>query len=136
MHLFRVALPGALQLLQQSFPSASCFGKKSRAVRVLVCCSPVRFTSLPLRNALASAMTWKASAGLHLVASSRMRVPFGYSQSSPDTSATTSRIVPVNLMSSYEPAAGSVAEPAAGADQTQHVGHVQAQPDDQQDENG
>src|SRR6266700_7888733 len=64
---------------------------------------------------LASAMTWKASAGLHLVASSRMRVPFGYSQSSPDTSATTSRIVPVNLMSSYEPAAGSVAEPAAGA---------------------
>src|SRR5437867_3896299 len=59
MHLFRVALLGALQLLQQSFISVSCFGKKSRAVRVLVCCSPVRFTSLPLRNALASAMTWK-----------------------------------------------------------------------------
>ena len=55
--------------------AASCFWKNSSAVRVLVCWLPLRLMPFDTRKARASAATWNASFGKHLVDSSRMRDP-------------------------------------------------------------
>ena len=57
--------------------AASSSAKNVSADLVLVACSPVRSMPRSLRKALLSAATWKASAGGHLVESSRIRDPSG-----------------------------------------------------------
>src|SRR5215211_7475714 len=62
-------------------PVAACSSaeKNSSALRVFVCCSPDRSTPRETSIARPSAATWKASPVGHLVESSRMREPSGYS---------------------------------------------------------
>ena len=51
--------------------------KKVSAVRVLVCCSPLRSMPWPSRNACGLRGDLDGSGGVHLVDSSRMRLPSG-----------------------------------------------------------
>jgi hypothetical protein len=55
----------------------SSLEKKFSAVRVLVCCLPLRSMPRSARKALPCMATVRASAGAHLVDSSRIRVPSG-----------------------------------------------------------
>ena len=68
-------------------------GEEVEGFASLVSCSPVRLTPWPDRKARDSAATWKASPGMHLVDSSRMREPSGYSH----ISAVIGRMLPSGI---------------------------------------
>ena len=87
--------------------------KNSRALRVFVCCSPLRSTPLVLRNDLVSAATWNASDEAHFVESSRIRAPSGYNQSSATSLRPRSGRREPQLQDEDRPQDGQLVEPEA-----------------------